>query len=185
MTVKRRRKSRKKWKLSLNHFANSWRMSLETKLRRLLFPTELMSLLASWWLENMGGVPTWRESWKLRLWETPPWLLTWCPRRLWRSTQRMLLSRSWGRRLKWIRVTRLWRTWSGCCLRPLSWLQDSLWMSQTPSPAESTEWSNWDSPSLKMKAKMMKNSLLFRNLTKKELLQTRWKMLIENISYDP
>ena len=142
MKLKKRRSQEKKRRLNSNLSANWWRMSLEIRLRRLLFPTELMNHLVCWSLENMDGLPIWKESWKLRLSETPPWPHTWCPRRPWKSILRMLLSKNWERRPKLTKVTRLLRIWSGWCLRPHSSLQDSPLMKQAPLPTESTEWSN-------------------------------------------
>jgi len=121
MRLRKRRSSKKKRKPNLNNCASWWKMFWETKLRKLLFPTELMSHLVYWLLENMDGLLTWRESWRHKPSETHLWLPTWCPRRPWKSTQRTTLLLNWERRLRLTRETRLSKIWSGFCLRLPSW----------------------------------------------------------------
>lgn len=125
MKLKKRRSTMKKRKPNLNSSASWWRMYWETKLRRLLCHPELTNLLASWWLESMDGLLTWRESWRPKHLETLQWPLTWFQRRPWKSTLRTILLLSWERRLRLTRETRLSRTWSGFCLRLPFWHQDS------------------------------------------------------------
>jgi len=126
ITLKKRRKSKKKRKLTSNPSANWWKMFLEKKLKKSLSQIESMNPHASWSLESTVGQQIWRESWKPKLWEILPWLVTWFQRKLWKSTPKMQLSRNWETKLMLIRVTRLLRTWSGFFTRPHYSLQASL-----------------------------------------------------------
>ena len=140
--LKKKRNTRKRKKLNLNPFVNLWKMSLETKLKRLWSAPELMNPHVSWLLENMDGLLTWGESWKHKLSETHPWLHTWFLKRLWKLTLTIPSLLNWERNLTKIAVTRLLRTWSGFSLKlPFSPL-DSPWTSLTPLPTESIEWSS-------------------------------------------
>jgi len=111
--LKKKRRTRKRRKQDLKTSANWWRMSLETKLRKLLSAQELMNHHAFLLPENSDGLPIWRESWRHKHSETHLWPHTWYPRRPWKSTLRTQSSRNWERRLNKIPVIRLSRIWSG------------------------------------------------------------------------
>ena len=157
--------------------ASSSRKSLETRLRRFKSDKDSRSLHASWLLESTGGQPTWKESWRPRLWETPQWDPTWFPKRLWKSTQLTQLWLNSRKRATRTRVTRQSRTWCGCFTKPHYWPPVSHWTTPLSSPTESTKWSNsdWASMTEPLRRKSLRSSSQPKQLNQR----ARWKKLIE------
>lgn len=105
---------------------------------------DLITLLAFSLPVNTVGVQTWKESWKPKLLETPKCLLTCFPKRLWKSMQTILLSKSWKRKLlTQINLIRPLEIWSGFFSILLCLLPDFHWMNPLNSDLEFIEWSNW------------------------------------------
>lgn len=84
--TKIKKRNSKNKKLNMKDFANQLKKSLETKLKKSFFQTELKTHLVFWSPVNTDGVQIWKESWRLKPSEILPCNHIWHRRRQWNWT---------------------------------------------------------------------------------------------------